>query len=156
MLFKSAQIVEFAIGIEKNGEAFYQALAQKLTDPATRQAVESLAKAESQHIIDFQAVRDRLGDYDIPEQYPGEYEAYVKVLIDENVFGKAPEIEKLVAQVPSDVEALNLAIRFEKESILFFTELMRLVSNTDRQPIWELIRQEQEHILKLVELKNKL
>ncbi|KAB2952525.1 ferritin family protein [Heliorestis acidaminivorans] len=156
MLFKSAEVVEFAIAIERNGEAFYKALLDKVISEQARPVLQYLAKAEGQHIEDFQNLRDRLGDYQTPQQYDGEYEAYMKFLIEDNVFGKAEEIEKLLAKIQSDQDAIDLALRFEKESILFFNELLRLVSDTDKEPVRELIRQEQEHILDLAKLRSAL
>ncbi|QGG49293.1 ferritin-like domain-containing protein [Heliorestis convoluta] len=154
MLFKSSEIVEFAVAIERNGEAFYKSLLGKVKSGQAHHVLQYLAAAEQQHIKDFQSLRDRLGDYQAPQQYDGEYEAYLTFLIESNVFGKAPEVEKLVAQIQTDQDAIDLAIRFEKESILFFNELLRLVSESDKEPVKELIRQEQEHILKLVELRK--
>ncbi|MCW2276686.1 ferritin-like domain-containing protein [Heliophilum fasciatum] len=156
MLFRSSEIVDFAVSIEKNGEAFYRSLAARITNPSIRQVIEELATAESQHIVDFQALRDRLGDYEPPEQFPGEYEAYMQSLIQDSVFGQSARIEELIERIHSDRDAIQWALHFEKESILFFHEMMNLVAISDRRAVQELIRQEQEHIRRLSAIKKEL
>jgi len=60
----------------------------------------------------------------------------------------------MIQKAPSDKEAIQIAIGFEKDSLLFFGEIGKFVPNYDRQVIEELIRQEREHLSKLSELKK--
>ena len=87
------------------------------------------------------------------ELYPGEYSAYLGALIDDHIFSKAKDEKKLVRRVKNNGEAIDLAIDFEKDSMLFYHEMKNFVREKEGKLVAKLIKQEQEHIRKLSALK---
>ncbi|NOX97590.1 MAG: ferritin family protein [Nitrospirae bacterium] len=155
-IFKGSEIVEIGIQIEKNGWEFYQSLADSSQNEKVRESCRYLAGEEKKHIEDFEKLLPSLEKYVPPESYPGEYEAYVKALSEEHVFTNNNAVKDMIQKAPSDKEAIQIAIGFEKDSLLFFGEIGKFVPNYDRQVIEELIRQEREHLSKLSELKKTI
>ena len=51
-------------------------------------------------------------------------------------------------------EALEIALGFEKESIIFFEEMKGMVPQSEQQMVTELINQEKEHLRKLYDLRE--
>ncbi|GAI46792.1 unnamed protein product, partial [marine sediment metagenome] len=58
--------------------------------------------------------------YRIPETYAGEYSAYLQALVDSAVFTDDFVTSEMATKANSDIEALELAISAEKDSILFY------------------------------------
>ncbi|GAI12062.1 unnamed protein product, partial [marine sediment metagenome] len=123
----------------------------------TREIFQYLAGEEGKHISVFQNILDKMDEkYEPPEFYPGEYFAYMKVLASEYVFTQKDKGEEIAKEVKDDKEAVELGIKFEKDSILFYVGLKGVVSKNDQKIVDELIMQEQEHLKKLSDLKRTL
>lgn len=156
-MFRASEVIELACKIEANGEALYRAMAQETTIVEVRDLLEQLAAAERQHVADFQQIGRGLDYYESAETYPGEYDEYAQALVDTNVFCQDLDIGQLIKEAGSDLGMIQLALRFEKESILFLTTFRSLVfAAKEARAVEALINQEHEHIIKLVELQQKL
>ena len=59
-------------------------------------------------------------------------------------------------RVSSQVEALDIGIQAEKDSILFYTEMQNLVKPADHQVILTIINQERDHLNQLSQLKKTI
>ncbi|SFG58667.1 Rubrerythrin [Desulfotomaculum arcticum] len=147
--FSGDEIIKLAVEIEKQGQKFYEISAQQVDDPEVRKIFELLAGEEDKHITDFAKLGEKLPhDFTPNESYLGEYGNYVKALIDNHVFNHA-NIEKLAAKATVAREALAIAFRFEKDSILIFQELYNMVDAAGKEMLAGLIEQEKQHIRKL-------
>lgn len=147
--FSGEEIVQLAVAIEKQGQKFYEIAASKVDDPEVKAMFELLANEEAQHIKDFEKLGEKLtGDFTPNESYVGEYGDYLKVLIDNHVFNH-DNIEKFLENLTVAREAMAIAFRFEKDSILIFQELYNVVNEEGKGILAELIEQEKQHIKKL-------
>lgn len=155
-IFSGAEVVEIGIQIEKNGRDFYNALVQKSKELKSKGIFEYLAKEEERHIKAFQGILDKLQNYEPPQTYAGEYVAYMNALAGEYVFTQKDKGEEMASRVKSDREAINLGMGFEKDSIVFYEGIKKVVPEYELKVINELITQEQEHLRKLLELKGKI
>jgi rubrerythrin len=115
-----------------------------------------LAEEEAKHVGDFERILAGLGEYHSPESYPGEYEEYLKALVENHVFHKGLNFEDLAPQMADAGKAIDMALRFEKDSILFFNEMKNFVPQGEHEAIDKLIAQEREHIKKLSQMKKEL
>ncbi|MCL5058173.1 MAG: ferritin family protein [Actinobacteria bacterium] len=153
--FTGGEIIDLATEIEKAGKSFYEAAAHKVEVPEVSALFKALGNEEDKHIRDFQALKDHLeGSFAPEESYPGEYRDYLKAIIDNHVFN-IKNVEELVRGVVVAREALAVALRFEKDSILIFQEFMKVVDEPGRAIVQKLIDQEKEHIGLLARL-NKI
>lgn len=155
-LFKGSEIVGLGVQIEKNGAAFYNAVAAKAKEEKAQKIFQFLEGEEKKHIQSFQKLSDTLEAYEPAESYPGEYHAYVRSLADGYVFAKSGTGAREATLANTDEEALTAALDFEKESILLYTEMKNFVSEHDGKVVDELLRQEKEHIRQLSEVKQSL
>lgn len=147
--FNGEEIIRLAVEIENQGQKFYEIAAAKVDDPEVKAIFEFLAKEESQHIVDFKSLGEKLpGDFTPNESYVGEYGDYIKALIDNHIFNHN-NIDKFVNNITVAREALAVAFRFEKDSILIFQELYNVVDENGKKIIGKLIEQEKQHIRKL-------
>ena len=155
-IFAGSEIVELGIQIEKNGKDFYNTLVEQSKSSEAKAVFQYLAGEEEKHIAVFQKMLESTDKYEAPESYPGEYLAYMNTLAGEYVFtqeGKGGEVAK---NTSSDKEAVEVGIGFEKDSILFFEGMKKVVPEYDHKAIEGLIAQEQKHLRQLSDLKKNL
>jgi rubrerythrin len=156
IIFSGSELLEVALGIERNGAAFYQALAEKTKDRSTQAIYKHLADEEIKHQKTFQAMLDVVGSYQPPQDYAEDYALYLKSLVDSSVFTDISQAQQKAAQASSQAEALDIGIQAEKDSILFYTEMKNLVKPADRQLVLKIIDEEQGHLNRLSQLKKAL
>ncbi len=154
--FSGQEIVEIAIRVEKNGEKLYHILAEQTEIMTVKNAFTALANEESKHIASFDRIREIIGRFEPDEAYPGEYSLYLQALADENVFSKKDIFMDLAKKVVTVTEALDLAVMFEKETLIFLHGVQDSLEQGDRPVLNELIMQEKEHIQKLSEIRKAL
>ena len=155
-IFSGSEIVELGIQIEKNGRDFYNALVGKSKNQKAKEKFKYLAGEEEKHIEVFSKILDSVHKYEPPESYPGEYFAYMNALARDYIFTQKDKGRKVAKDVKGDKEAIELGIRFEKDSIIFYTGMKRIVPEYDHKIVDKLISQEQDHLRQLSGLKESL
>lgn len=156
ILMSGSELAQIAIGIEKNGAAFYDSLAQLSEDEKARDIYKELADKERIHINIFQDMLSQIGDYQAPETFTEEYEHYLKALIDSSVFRNDKQAREMAQKVAGSIEALEIGINAEKDSILFYSEMREMVRPSDHDVINSIIDEERSHLRRLSGLKKKL
>ncbi len=156
VFFKVSEVVEMAVLIETNGEAFYRFLKESARDAQTKEVFAHLAGEEKKHRATFEQMGESLEKYQPVESYPGEYAAYMKALADDNVFTQKDVGRHMAQKAASVPEAVNMALGFEKDSIVFFEGIRRCVSKSEHKAIDRMVEEEKSHIAKLEGLKKTL
>ena len=155
VFFSGSELLEIAMGIERNGMAFYQALADKTGKRDVKDIYTYLAGEEKKHLDTFQGMSDSLGQVKLPETYTEEYMLYLKSLVDSTVFSNVTEAQQKAGKMSNEIEALDTGIQAEKDSILFYTELQNLVRERDRKVVINIVDEEKKHLRQLSELKKR-
>jgi len=158
--FNADEIFQIGAQIEGNGQRFYEMVARNCPDPSAQKLFLDLARWESEHINLFEKLRQRLPDsakagnlFD-PNQ---ELHLYVKATADTHVFLKNKDIPELVSKCKTPIEALDLAVAFEKDSVVFYTTMKKLVpEHLGKSEIDTLIDEEVSHIFTLTQKKKEL
>lgn len=153
-IFSGSEIVEIGIQIEKNGRDFYNALALRSKTEKVREIFEFLAKEEEKHIAVFQGILSEVEQYVPPESYPGEYFTYMNSLAAEYVFTQKDKGAQIAKSILNDKEAIDLGISFEKDSIIFYEGMKKVIPEYDLKIIEELIMQEKNHLKILTDLET--
>jgi rubrerythrin len=155
-VFSASEVVEMGIQIEKNGKDFYDELVRKTASQKAREIFEFLSSEEAKHITMFQNILDSVHKYEPTEAYPGEYFAYMESLASEYVFTQKDKGVEAAQNTGSDAEAVDLGIKFEKDSIAFYEGMKQVVHEAEHKVLDAMIAQEQEHLQKLSDLKKEL
>ena len=158
--FNADEIFQIGVQIETNGQRFYEAIAKNTSDPSVKKLFSDLSRWESQHIELFKKLRQRLpdsakrGDLFDPNQ---ELSLYVKATADSHVFLRNKDIPELASKCKTPIEALDLAVAFEKDSVVFYTTMKKLVpEHLGKGEIDTLIDEEVSHIFILTQKKKEL
>jgi rubrerythrin len=155
VFFSGSELLEIAMGIERNGIAFYQAVADKTKDRDAKGIYNYLAGEEKKHLDTFRGMSDSLAQVKPPETYTEEYMLYLKALVDSAVFSNVTEAQQKAGKVSGQIEAIDTGIQAEKDSILFYTELQNLVRERDRKVVLSILDEEKKHLRQLSDLKAK-
>lgn len=151
------EIIEIGIEIEKNGAAFYHELKGSAKTSHVRDLFAFLAEEEKKHVVRFQEILDSVGGYQISEAYYyTEYMDYMKAIADNHVFKSNISVKEVADKAKTPKEAVDIAIGFEKESILLFHEMWHLVPESDKKAIQKLIDEERDHIRRLSAIKSQI
>ncbi len=152
-IFAGSEVVEIGIQIEKNGRDFYSVLASQSKSPKARDIFRYLAGEEEKHIAVFQGILDKTDKYEPQGLDADQYYAYMNALASESVFTQKDRGKELAQKVKNDQEAIEIGIGAEKDSIVFYEEIKKVVPGYDQKVIEEVIAQEQDHLRQLLHLK---
>lgn len=159
--FNAGEVFKVAIQIEENGKRFYEESQDRIENASVRALFADLALQEVEHKAKFESLRAQLP----PEATAStvwdpdnELDQYIKMMADAHVFVSGTELEEKLAAVKNAKDALNLAIEFEKDSVLFFLSLEDVAGKKDQELIRSLVKEEQAHLkrlsLELVKLRK--
>ncbi len=155
-IFAGSEIVEIGVQIEKNGRDFYNTLEKNSKNKKASEVFKYLAGEEEKHIKVFQEILNRTEKYESSGLDADEYFAYMNALASEYVFTKERKGQEAAKAIKSDKEAVNMGIGFEKDSIIFYEGMKKVVPEYDLKIVDELIVQEQGHLRMLSDLKKNL
>ena len=155
-IFSGSEIVELGVQIEKNGRDFYNTLVEGSKNEKAKEKFKYLAGEEEKHIAVFRKILDSVHKYEPPESYPGEYFAYMNALARDYVFTEKDKGREIAKNIKGDEQAIEVGIRFEKDSIIFYGGMKRIVPGYDHKIVDKLIAEEQDHLRQLSELKGNL
>ena len=150
------ELINIAVEIEKRGIAFYDIMATSTENEATRDVFMYLTKMEREHVEIFQGMLDEADKYQPAESYAGEYPAYLQALVDTAVFTDDMITSEIATQADSDIEALELAISAEKDSILFYYEMTEIMPQRAQPIVDKIVTEEKSHLGQLSEIKKKI
>ncbi|MBD3296419.1 MAG: hypothetical protein GF392_03540 [Candidatus Omnitrophica bacterium] len=152
--YSACEIVELAIQIEENGKRFYSDIKEMTDSSDAKEAFDHLAKAEDDHLKVFRDIFKGACDYSPEGAYPDEYFSFMNSLASEYIFTGKEKTGALSSGAKNYAEALELGIKMEKDSILFYQEMKKMVPGDSRATIDRIIREEKEHFRKLCDLKG--
>jgi rubrerythrin len=155
-IFAASEIVELGIQIEKNGLDFYNTLLKQTANEKATDVFKYLAGEEEKHIKVFQEILEKTEKYEPPKIYADEYLAYMNALASEYIFTQKDKGRIEAQKMKSDTEAIDTGIKFEKDSIIFYEGIKKVVPEYDQRIVEELIAQEQDHLKQLIDLKKNI
>jgi rubrerythrin len=148
--FDSSEIVKLGIQIEKNGRDFYDHASKTVKADKVRQVFEYLYSEEQAHIAVFESVLNKIDEgYQPAEKHTAEYAEYLGALVEENLFTKAKQGYEVARTIKNDKQALEISLGIEKDSILFYSEMKKVLEAGVHGDIDKLIASEQEHFKRL-------
>lgn len=141
----AADAVAAAVEIERRGHAFYQSLVEKAATPDDKKFFTFMAEEELRHEKRFSSMLKRIGGVPLPAgSTDEEYLQYVHGLLDSHSLFM-PDLQKRAMEAP-----IYEAVQFEKDTLLFFLELQRMVPDSEQAVVRECANEERKHIRMLL------
>lgn len=149
-IFSSSEVVAFGVQIKKNGRDFYDLASKTVKADRVRQLFEFLSNDEQLHIGAFEGILSRVDESPRAHgHFPSEYGDYLRALVEGNAFTVAKQGSELARALRNDKQALDLALSYEKDTMLFCHELKKLVWPGFHKEIDTLLAEEQDHFTKI-------
>jgi rubrerythrin len=155
-VFAASDIVEVAIRIEENGSDFYKYAERISRKKEAKKLFAQLAQAEVAHKKIFEKIFAKMEKNSPFENYEGEYSAYLRSYVDNNIVFTKEAMDKEFAKVKNTIAALDFAIQRELDSILYYHEIKKLVPATQHKTLEQIIEEERKHFLSLTEMKKSM
>jgi rubrerythrin len=147
--YTAEEIFQIGVEIERNGLRFYSAFAGSSTDKAVKKLCEELSAWEGQHVALFEGLKARLPEAarkEIVFDPQGELAAYLKAAADSHIF-LASDFDALVARARTPLDVLSMALAFEKDSVVAYVSMTRLVpDHLGKAEIERIVDEELKHI----------
>ncbi|MFP4201752.1 MAG: ferritin-like domain-containing protein [Candidatus Acetothermia bacterium] len=155
--FSAEETLKIAIQIEENGQEFYEGMLEETEDDDINEIFSDLANQEVKHKKTFQEMLGEVEEEEGPDLNSllyGELEdSYLGALADSKVFTPANRNIDEAKHVDSRDELLSIAISLEKDTILYYYEILQKAKNSDDQDIiMDVIEEEKSHVKRLAGL----
>jgi len=152
-ILRAADITELAMELEKSGEAFYRAVADKVDSPEVRALFEDLAEQEMAHYKVFQKLSRSMREQPfMTDEEWDMYQDYLDATVQSAFFEGADKALAAADEVEDQEQALRMAIGFEKETMLFFHDLYDRVPERGKETVEKVIAEEQRHVQRLARM----
>ncbi|MFH1767723.1 MAG: ferritin family protein [Candidatus Omnitrophota bacterium] len=154
-IFSAVEIVDIGIEKEKKRKDFYARVCERFDRQDIKDLFAKLRDWEQNHIEKFTQIREGLAELDLVESHPEELSGYMQALVDDKSHSDVGT-EEFVVKIKTAEDAINYAIVFEKDAILFFNEMIPYVPAKNRGVIGQLVNEEKQHIIYLSDLRKKI
>ena len=154
-LYSGAEIFQIAMELEEAGRVFYETLAEKSADRGLADLCGDLAVQEADHYRKFKKMGEELVQRPASRPLTWDELHFAQMLIEERVLSD-PEAARDAAASGNVAALLETAIRLEKDSVLFYNELLAEVDEMDATAVQEIIDEEKRHVCSLIEAKKRL
>ena len=151
--FNAFEIFEMAEQIERNGVKFYRKAAEIFTERDINQTLLELADMEVDHENTFTDMRKQLSSRQqesITFDPENEAALYLQAMASGHVFDLKKDMSLQLTGEESIEDVLKMAVQAEKDSIAFYTGLIKFVrSPAGKEKVEDIIGEEQGHIVVL-------
>ena len=160
IVFNADEALAMAEQIERNGAKFYARAAEIVEAEAIRKLLADLAEWEEGHEKLFESVRAELSDDEKSSTTfdpDGEAELFLQAMADTHVFNLNKDAADLFKGGESAEDILKAALDFERDSILFFLGMRKMVpARLGSEKVQKIIDEEIGHVAYLKRELKKL
>jgi rubrerythrin len=155
ILFEVKEVLDFAVYIEQNGYEFYTEASKKFSDPKIVELFKYLAQEETKHEKLFNEMAKSADTFEAEESYEGEFSAYMKEFCASHSLANRNTIRTSLEALKTFDDVLDMALDFEKDSVVFFSELKAMAAFDRGKVVEKVIQEELAHIRKLLNFRIK-
>jgi rubrerythrin len=149
------EILEFAIYIEERGYEFYVNAMKKFKEARITELFQYLADEEFKHEEFFKKLLEQSGGIK-GEKHDPEYQAYMREFCKAHSLADREATTARLAKASGVEDVLDMAMNFEKDSIVFFSELKEIYTKGNFVAVDTIIHEEMGHLRKIFQLKREL
>jgi rubrerythrin len=155
-LLNVKEILEFAVFIEERGYEFYVDAMKKFSEQRITELFQYLADEEFKHEKIFKKLLTQVGEFKSGEAHDPEYQSYMREFCKAHSLANREATTAKLAKVSSLEEILDMGMGFEKDSIIFFSELKDIFGQGKSAAIDNIIHEEMGHLRKIFQMKREL
>lgn len=156
-LYNDLEGLRIAVEIEARGREFYRQAYEQAAVQAQKELFLWLMNEEIHHFTAFSDIFNKIKE--TKEAHSDEYlfdpevSRYLTVLAESHVFPATDKAKQVISELKSIEAILTLAMRAEKDSVLFYDELANNAKFAEAKKIFSLLKaEEQTHVVKVREM----
>ena len=156
MKFSIRELVDVSIQVEESGYSFYTRCGKKFQQKEFQNLFAHLAEQERRHKETFETLFSGMGGAE--GQFTEEYLLYLRAIAGERVFRNANDVDAAVRGLPSIQDVFRIALTAEKDSILWYSELLAAYGGESEASgiLRRLIDEERSHVVAILDLRVKM
>ncbi len=155
LALSTEEVFSLAMEIEKSGHAYYKTVADTTKDVELSKLFEFLADQENRHYRLFERLKAEAPELDADAAEWEEATEYIKATTESRFFVGEDRAIALARSAESATQAIDYAIGFEKDTLLFFYELLNVTSGESRKAAKNIVDEEKRHVTMLSERRAK-
>ncbi len=140
------EIFSLAMEIEKSGYAYYKTITDSTENAILKQLFSFLAEQEIRHYEFFETLNKEAGLDVIGSDDWDDISEYIKATTDSRFFIGEEKAISLAKTVKDPEKAVDIAISFEKDTLLFFHELLKIIPEKSKDTVQQIVDEEKRHI----------
>jgi rubrerythrin len=90
------------------------------------------------------------------EEYDGQYEQYLNYLLSSRAFPNPSDAAKKASQSMNAKDSIEIAMDMEKDALLFYGEIVKLIPDTHAKYVEDIIAEERGHLQDLYAIWEQL
>lgn len=156
--FNADEAKKIAIALERQGYRFYSGMKDRVKGERIRPVFEQMAHEEQKHVSDIESLlSDPQSAWYLDPDTEAIVQRYFEEYMEGGVFPAGADAEAATFDIKDEVRAVELALNFEKDAVLFYTEMVRMASDPEtRKAFEELVDFEKGHVHTLSSLLKAL
>jgi len=157
IFYSPVEVIEMAVKTEETGQKFYSQVAKKTKSKTLAILFNFLASEELKHLRTYKKLYNIIKDD--PRAMPynlDEMGLYLQAITDSRFFLGSDKALSSISKVKSPKALLEYAIQFEKETMLFYIEILNMIDKKNKSLVSSIIIQEKHHIRKLSSMKEEV
>lgn len=151
--FNAGDLFRIAVEMKENAITFYEKARGDIQDPEVAKLFADLARDEQEHkskLLEMSAKFPPEVTAPNVRDTDNELDAYLKAMADDHVFRSCDSLNRQLKLLETVGDALRLALRFEKDSLVFFFGLQDATcEGKDRDLLNALMKEDHRHIQQL-------
>lgn len=155
VFFSGEEMIQMAVQTEETGYKFYIEAEKKAKSEKLKELFNYLAKEEIKHKETYLKLKETIKEpaQGVPIDWD-EIDSYIKAMTNSSFFLGGDKNINMASKADSDKAAIEYAIGFEKDTLLFFYQIKEIVKASEKLIIDKVIQEEKIHIKKLTAMKK--
>ncbi|TFG58536.1 MAG: hypothetical protein E4H36_15270 [Spirochaetales bacterium] len=156
VVLSAREIFSMALEVEKSGRAYYQTVVNQAPSQDLKEFFTYLADQEQVHYGFFKSLNDEIEDFSIDQEDWEQISEYIRASTETRFFIGEEKAISFARQAKDMIQAIDFALGFEKDTLLFFYELLNVTPPRSKTAVQKIVDEEKRHIKLLAEKRKTL
>ena len=156
LMLSSEEVFSLAMEIEKSGHAYYTTIAESADFEAVSKLFNFLAEQEIAHYRYFERLQRKAPELIVDAEEWEQTSEYIRATTESRFFIGEDRAIQLAKTAKSPIEAVDFAIGFEKDTLLYFFELYNVSPPEAKESALKIVEEEKRHVRVLSKKREEL
>ena len=154
VMLSSEEVFSLAMEIEESGHAYYTTIAESAKFKDVSELFRFLAEQEIAHYRYFEKLKRQAPELLVDAEEWEQTSEYIRATTQSRFFVGQDRAIQLAKRAGNALEAIDYAIGFEKDTLLYFYELQNVSPADSKESAMKIVEEEKRHV-KLLAQKRK-